>query len=468
MNRTILIALGLILPAQAMAWTHTFQAWTPDDFPLGFYVADDGSAESDCESSVRDPIPADGRGYCTDAATRGYKAWEDAECAEISSEFVQTCPNVGRNASNRVNYITFDDPSRGEGNPDGDIAEPGTLAVTFTTPQGTAFVLNGTRYLHSVDSDIVFNDNVLFDRHENITNGQCNGGTNFDGVMTHEIGHTLGMGHSCEKEDACLDQKLQLATMFWSEGSCGQHAPDINEDDIEGITALYGPYATFVCSHELNPGNTSTSTIGVVCPEGETCDQDFKLKCSVVSDNYEELDDASTTWDWGDGTTSTGLDVTHEYTSPGNFTVRANVVGNNETCGEWNYTYRRIGYVTACGIPDAALEVEHIDGLTYDLLNDTDISVYGCILDIQWDIYQGSTLLDSIQAWEPEYTFPDNGEYRIVLNVGGYAGTGAAELTFEAVRKRGNTQTCSSIGAWSTGGTFGLLLLAGMAARRRR
>ena len=127
------------------------------------------------------------------------------------------------------------------------------------------------------------------------------------------------------------------------------------------------------------------------------------------------------------------MSIQHRYETEGNFTLRAVIEGVSDTCGDWEYSSRRVGYVRACGEPEAEFSVEAYDGLTYQFLNNTNVSVYGCIFEIQWDVFDSDgTLVDSIDAWEPKYPVPDYGEYRIVLIVGGPGGTGAAEMSFVA------------------------------------
>ena len=122
---------------------------------------------------------------------------------------------------------------------------------------------------------------------------------------------------------------------------------------------------------------------------------------------------------------------------------------------------------TTCGVPEAAFTYEHVDGLQYKLLNETDVSVYGCIFEIQWDIFAPDGSLEaSVAAWEPLYTFQDEGEYRVVLNVGGPAGTGAAELMVDVQNYRGEGYGCSTGGLGA--GAFGLLALPLVLGFRRR
>lgn len=467
-SAVVAVVATSMFSSTALAWEHTTQVWLPEDWPLVVRVADDGAENTieACEASdgmsgcCEETVPA---GNCIQSTTQGFAAWEAAQCAEFDVDVLngqedpdELAPNIGALATNRLNYVTFNDPEN-------QIAEAGTLAVTFTSATGQAFVLDGQSYSHTFDSDIVFNDNVEFISDEELASGaQCGGRTNFRGVMTHEIGHLLGMGHSCEDPgkggEPCTDPTLQNATMNWSEGPCNRGAIDINEDDIEGFTALYGPFATFSCSHQVS----DDQVVGVV---------PFDLNCVVVSDYLNEVTGAS--WNFGDGGTSDQLSATHTYDQAGNYTIQVTVTGDREACGPdgWQNSYRKVGYVRACDVPAAEFVVTQLDGLRYQMLNESDVSVYGCISDIKWHVYagentNGTPIMDPIQAWEPIIDFPDAGTYTVVMSLGGIAGTGGARATFDVSRTGSDRPACNT-GA-STGGAMGLLVLGGLLAARRR
>jgi hypothetical protein len=126
-----------------------------------------------------------------------------------------------------------------------------------------------------------------------------------------------------------------------------------------------------------------------------------------------------------------------------------------------------VGYVRACGTPEVSFEIERTEGLSYQMYNDTDISVYGCISDVVWDVYDGTDTsaepILSVKAWEPILTFPEDGEYTVVAHVGGIGGTGAATLSIDTTESTGG---CSSLGL--LGGGSLSLLFATMGLIRRR
>ncbi|MBX2797211.1 MAG: matrixin family metalloprotease [Myxococcales bacterium] len=435
--------------------------WAPDQMPISVHVADDGvpyhpdrCAQSG--SCCEDSLPA---GYCYEATLRGFEAWEDAQCTEWeinvlgafdSSTF--TIPQDHPNPEDGVNLVTF--------NGDVQASEPGTLAVTYFSTQGQqAFVLDGEPYTRHISADIVFSDDVEFATQADIENGQCDGAFSFESTMTHEIGHFMGMGHSCDDEaeghPPCTDPTLANATMFWAIPPCDQEAVTINDDDIAGITALYGPSASFSCSHQVD----EDLVVGVV---------PFTLNCVVVSNFLDEI--ASVEWSFGDGGTSTELAAEHEYTEAGTYTIRMSVEGEREACGPdgWLNDVERVGYVRACDVPAAVFELEQVDALSYQTRNDSDVSVYGCISDIQWDVFagddtSGERIGDPIKAWEPILEFPEAGTYTVVMSLGGIAGTGGAKVTLEVGDRAASG--CRTVP--TTGGMLAVGLLA-LATRRRR
>ncbi len=441
---TVGVAAALLAPLDAQAWRHTRQVWLPQDLPFEWFVGP-GDEET---------LP---EGYTIEALERSYDAWRDAECADLGSTYGGRLEVETGFQFDRIRTHTFNDPR--------DELEAGVLGATLTRPGigagQVAFVFEGQTYHRAEDSDIVYSKTVAWTTDEAITAGNCANEYSMISVATHEIGHSFGLGHSCEKDEICVEPALREATMYWSIGPCQTHASVIGTDDIEALTLLYGPSTTFKCSNELDPTSRDTIAVGNV---------PFELKCSLVTEYGAEIDNV--TWYWGDGTVDDGaaMDQAHAYDKAGNYTVRACIEGQNDVCGDWDFCFRREGYVRACDVPAPEFRVTHKEGRTYQFLNETDLSVYGCINEVQWDVFEGSTLVTSISAWEPVFTFPGDGEYRVVLNVGGPAGAGAADSTF-AVRNRGSsTGSCSTLPAGGAlpAGALGLGLLGLLGLRRRR
>lgn len=472
MNRLIAASsfglLAITFSSTAFAWTHLGHTWAPEDMPIPYHVSfcnEDPDDGSDCDVIGEDSIEGvyvdadgdevadskDGEPFEVWVTKAGFAEWKTAPCTEFTTEFEGTVDdNMGFETWDTT-HVTWDDPN--------DELAVGVLAATMTYPftlsQGDyAFSKNGMSYWKAEDSDIVFNDNVDF-----APDFAVSGQTSMQSVMTHEQGHLLGLGHSCEEEDICNDAELKEATMYWASGPGDINGSTIGDDDQKSLMALYGPFATFSCSHELDPDDADTIAQGNI---------PFDLKCIIESENPAEI--ISAEWAWGDGSSdATTGNASHRYETDGNFTIETTFVGERDTCeGQWDYSYRRIGYVRACDVPQPEFVIDHVDGMAYTLANETDVSVYGCIYEIQWDIFKGDTLVESINAWEPTVTFEEEGDYRVVLNIGGPAGTGAAEVSFNAYDHRGEGYSCSAIGAASGSLSWLFIVGASAAAFRRR
>ncbi len=448
LHRLLPVALfaGACFPTQALAWKHLEFAWLPEDMPIPYVV------QEECEASV----PAE---YCNEMIEAVYADWAAVPCVDISHEYVG--PYMGNSLGNmttfdlgdRHNHWSFDDP-------DGEL-DLGVIAANLTQRFGLAFQLFGTNYQHADNSDTCFNDNIDFGTQEEIDAGQCAGQTNMRGTALHETGHSLGLGHSCDDGELCNDPDLLGAVMYYTGDGCDPlHLPQL--DDIQGITPLYGPAAKFSCSHKVEDTELS---LGVV---------PFELKCTVESRDFLP-DVTNALWSFGDGATAEGVQASHVYEEPGNYTVRVEVQGDSDGCDDegWTAEFRKVGYVRACGIPDVAFGVEHIDGRQYQMLNQTDVSVYGCIQDIVWNVFKGGNNSGepiegmTVKAWEPIFDFPEDGEYTVVANIGGAAGTGAAKLTFDVKNRRGTGRSCNTAGG-PAGVGFLVLALGLLGIRRRR
>lgn len=448
-----MLTLLLLSTTPVFAWKHTTNAWSEDDLPLPWFMDDD----------VEDSLPD---GYQLTAVESGFAAWHAAECASMTEEFqrVSTYPNPSTEDARNVIY--WDDP--------GDDLDPGVLGLTISRPQSGSVDVNGQPYNRLYDTDIIFNNDVAWATMEDIDAGVCANETDITGVATHEIGHSWGMAHSCEKGETCTDQLLLDATMFWSVGACDTHQSGINEDDIQGITALYGPYATFT-----------------VIPNSQGLTERYgALPLEVCfSIDAEDFAIQSASWNFGDSQSSTELEPCHTYTEKGQFTVAVTIVLEDASCGTATFRYDQLGYIVACEQPEAEpdapalIDVTHVDGLTYQTVNFTDLSVYGCVDSVVWNVYKGSgesditdaNLVDfngdaaggvNLASWSPKVTFPQEGSYVVVMDVGGPGGTNRGVQVVDAVDTRAEGGGCNSAPTGTA--VSGLLLAAAAIVRRRR
>lgn len=136
-----------------------------------------------------------------------------------------TNSNLGLSRSDNLNTISFDDPFRDdpENAVEGtfDCSEGGVIAVGGPYFYATTRAYRSKQYHEAVEADIVTNDGT-----------ECffaNSPKTAEEVFAHELGHTLGLGHS----------KVRDALMFATAHADGRGAR-LTDDDRAGIAELYG------------------------------------------------------------------------------------------------------------------------------------------------------------------------------------------------------------------------------------
>jgi hypothetical protein len=103
----------------------------------------------------------------------------------------------------------------------------GVLAIGGFCVKGSPTTFAGQQFAHISEGDLTVADGL----------GKCMNREGFDEVLTHEIGHTIGMGHSSENANE-PNPLLRDATMYYLLHLDGRGA-GLRPDDIAGISALY-------------------------------------------------------------------------------------------------------------------------------------------------------------------------------------------------------------------------------------
>ena len=128
------------------------------------------------------------------------------------------------------------------------------LAATFTGYYSGSTI---------TDADIVTNStgHSWTSQGEDPGGSGCSGEIYIEGVMVHEIGHALGLGHT----------SVSGATMYPSVSSCNNGPATTESDDENGINALYG---------SSGGSNSCSGNCGSQAPGGCWCDS----SCTTYGD----------------------------------------------------------------------------------------------------------------------------------------------------------------------------------------
>jgi len=214
-----------------------------------------------------------------------------------------------------VNRITFNDPFN-------EVTDPancsGILAIGGYCSGGGSRVVNGTTFGQIVIGKVTFNNGWSGCSFWN----QCN----MAEVATHEIGHTIGLGHSA-------DGTATMAATAHFDGRCA----GLGSDDIAAANFIYPQTGTPPPTSTSPPGTspagatptrTPTTVSGV---SNDTCTNAVAISAAPYSGTTittsATIDAADPTVGCGNG--SRGKSVWYRFTAPGNGTLTANTFGSS-------------------------------------------------------------------------------------------------------------------------------------------
>lgn len=164
-------------------------------------------------SSVND---GDGGVAATVSAITSNVSWNSAGSGTVVNAQSGNVNNV--TLGDGTPMLVFDDPFN--------VCTGNCLAATFTGFFSDRS--DGTTRID--DADIVTNTRHAWTSEAEDPNGSgCSSEFYIEGVQVHEVGHLLGLGHT----------DVGGATMFPSVSSCNNGPASIEQDDADGINALY-------------------------------------------------------------------------------------------------------------------------------------------------------------------------------------------------------------------------------------
>jgi hypothetical protein len=154
-------------------------------------------------------------------------AWNDVTAASIVLERgapTHTGPSIAGGACDDRSVIQFNDPNHEIGALNNC---SGVLAVGGYCSQNGGGTVNGTTFVRISEGDLTVADGLA----------SCIGRRGFEEIVTHEIGHVIGIGHSSESPNE-TDPNLRDATMYFLAHLDGRGA-SVRSDDIAAVTFIY-------------------------------------------------------------------------------------------------------------------------------------------------------------------------------------------------------------------------------------
>jgi len=427
------------------------RAWHLDDLPIEYYVGDAEPGGLDRDEKL-------------DIIQASFDQWRDVPCSPLDAVLVDEIDNETSGFGRPdISLFTFDGAGR-------DDLGSGPLAATVTHASEEVLDHNGIAFYRVTSMNIIYNEGLVWATPTTVGSPDCHNAYDFQGVTTHEIGHGLGLGHSCDDGEACPDPLLRGATMYWSVQSCNDAQQVPNDDDWSGINTVYGVALDFVVADAGVEGeedeDDSSSTI--VGPAPLTVDLS-------IPETFQGEQFTSYQWNFGDGSERVTLDgnlaslptVTHTYEVEGQYTITLSVDGIDEECGGYFDAHqRKVGVVLACDEPEPDFGFENLGDFSVALENLSPLGAFGCITDFEW-ILDGNED-EALRTYEPTWTFDEAGTHTVTLRASGPGGSGEVSRDVEVARGADSGCDCGLSGRARPGAMgFLALLLLGLVPRRR-
>ncbi|MEM6454006.1 MAG: hypothetical protein AAF772_02830 [Acidobacteriota bacterium] len=218
-------------------------------------------------------------------ADGGAEAFRKARVAWNSEPNTPVAYRNGGTTGNRSGFSALDDQNTilfrdyaNDIDTDFDCGTGGTLAIGGVSgvTSLTATRYKGLLFLDIAEAEVVINDGTECWVRDN--QGRA------EELYTHELGHTLGLGHSCgdDASPPCTDPVLDAAIMRAS-ANIVPLGSELGTDDIAGLRFLYDANASVTGPCNLDPGHPRYCTECGPCGSGVgDCDSDDECAGNLV------------------------------------------------------------------------------------------------------------------------------------------------------------------------------------------
>ncbi len=390
----MLLAAALSTPAQA--WDLMGYAWDTDDGPVTWYLV--GS----------EAFPAEDY---EDSALAAFEAWSDLDpCLELELEYGGILDIDGGSGSDGYTTVTL-------GDPDGMLSS-GMTAVTYARMSAEElFEVDGETFYAYSEVDIFINPEASWTTLDRVDAEGCDDAYILEAMLAHNVGHLLGLGNSCDQGDSCTEDEI-AAAMYWDLGTCTTQALEPNEDDVQGLQALYG----FL----VEPAVTSAS--GGAQWEGTGWSGPLPLEVCLEAASADDAD--AFTWDFGDGDSDSGSSVCHTWDSEGAWTVTLEGTRTADGCsGEDRLII--LSCTDLATLEPGLISIDVTSETRGWTENNVPIEVEDCIEELSWEAWLDDVSIWTSEEWEPLVLLEGPGSYRLRLTVSGPGGAYTDEIEFE-------------------------------------